>query len=783
MLKKDIHMQVTYNLPQVIKEDLEEFKNKIEQFKKGKISPTEFRTFRVPQGIYEQREEGTYMLRVRIPAGCVLPYQMRTLANVSKKYGNGVLHITTRQDIQIHRVLLDDLYSTLLELFESNLSTKGGGGNTVRNITACYDSGVCPDEIFDVTQYAIALTEYMLSDERSFLLPRKFKIAFSGCPKDCATATVNDIGFIAKKQNKQLGFSVFVGGGMGAYSCVGNLLDEFVPAEEIHLTAEAVKRVFDKYGNRKNKHKARLRFLIQQIGFSNFKELYKTALLKLRTYNQPLVMHDKLTAHNPKIPKQNDTFIESEGFINWKNKNAISQKQNDYFLVHIPLLLGDMTQDKFSNLAETVEAYGEGMIRTTPTQNLVIRWIHKNELSELYKKLISLNLDVITHPIFRNMITCAGASTCKLGICLSRGLALAIMSELEQSKLDLDKFNNLNINISGCPNSCGKHPIGQIGLYGTARRFDGRLVPHYVVQLGGKVGEGVTKLAEGKEAIPAHNVPSFILDFLYAFQESIHYPNYYKFLEIENNKTIEQLIYKYKNVPNFNEDKNYYFDWGAETPFSLAGRGPGECGAGILDLIEVDLASAKDSLKEGKLLSAIANSARALLIIKGEEAKNTIEALKLFENLFINTGVVNESFRILIEEGLNSLSDSNPENSFQPDINKVSLFVEMIQKLYYNLDQNLSFPTEINTHIQNQESIESTEIKSNRESDLSGVVCPLNYVKTKLLLEQMNTGEVLSIYLDREGARNVPQSAEKDGHKILSIKEKNGKWQILIKKG
>ncbi|GAG34337.1 unnamed protein product, partial [marine sediment metagenome] len=238
-MKTGKNSQGIYRLPDSLAEDLENLREIIDKFGKGEISETRFRAFRVPQGIYEQREAGKYMLRVRLPAGMILPQQMRSVAGVSKKYGNRIIHVTTRQDVQVHRVSLENMYPALAALRQAGLSTKGGGGNTVRNITSCYDAGVCTTEVFDVSSYAVALTEFMLADPLSFELPRKYKIAFSGCSRDCAGATVSDVGFIAKRQNGKQGFSAYAGGGMGAYSKVGDLLEEFVPDGEVHLVAEA----------------------------------------------------------------------------------------------------------------------------------------------------------------------------------------------------------------------------------------------------------------------------------------------------------------------------------------------------------------------------------------------------------------------------------------------------------------------------------------------------------------------------------------------------------------
>jgi len=772
-------MQTTFRLPDKLKEDMDRFKAESERFKKGEISYAEFRSFRVPQGVYEQREEGVFMLRVRFPAGGVLPYQMRTLASVSRKYGNGVLHVTTRQDIQIHRVALDDVHPALVKLYGSGLSTKGGGGNTVRNITACYDAGVCAQEVFDVTPYALALTEFLLPDPLSYQLPRKYKIAFSGCSKDCAGATVNDVGFIAKSRGDELGFAVYVGGGMGAHSRVADLLEKFVPAKDIHFVAEAVKRVFDKHGNRKDKRRARLRFLIEQIGLERFRELYEGELSKLRTAGHPPLQLREL----PSIgrPVSEAEAPRDESLAAWREKNAVPQKQDGYYLVHIPLFLGDIAADTLEKLGDVVEAHGERMLRTTQWQNLVIGWVHESELATLHRKLIALDLAKAPPRVLRNMIACAGATTCKLGICLSRGLATAITQTLSSNHLELDELGDFKIHISGCPNSCGRHPIGNIGLFGAARRVDGRLVPHYVVQLGGKVAEGGTTLAQGKEAIPARNVPTLVAEFLRAFRESPQFPDYGAFLEAEGRTIAERLVARYKHVPSFEEDKNYYFDWGADRLFSLAGRGPGECGAGVFDLIEVDLASARDALREGRFLTATVLAARALLVTQGQEAKDDADALELFGRHFLEEGLVNDSFRGLIGRGRASLARGRGRD-FDADAEEIWALVEAVRELYDNMDESLRFRPAVPASTSRRETARYADIEVDREADFRGVACPLNYVKTKLLLEQMSKGQVLSVLLNEEGARNVPQSAEQDGQEVLFVKRERDHWRVLIRK-
>ena len=772
-------MKPILNLPASLKEDLDRFREEVERFKKGETPDAQFRSFRVPQGVYEQREDGAFMLRVRLPAGAVLPQQMRVLAAVSREHGNGVLHVTTRQDIQVHGVPLEHIHPALVQLYAVALSTKGGGGNTVRNITACCDAGVCVREAFDVSPYVVALTEFLLPDPLSFRLPRKYKIALSGCPRDCAGATVNDLGLIAKKRGDEPGFSVHVGGGMGSRSRVADLLDEFVPAGEVHLVAEAIKRVFDTHGNRRNKHKARLRFLLKRLGLERFRELYDAELSELRHSGLPPLSVRELpgrtdSAHGAAGPA-------AEGFSEWRRTNVVRQKQPGLHLAHLPLALGDVDADAFEALAGVVEAYGDGAARTTQLQNMVIRGVPEDALAGLHRELSALGLADALPPILRNVVACTGASTCRLGICLSRGLAGALLGRLTDDVLKLDSLGDLEVHISGCPNCCGRHPIAQIGVHGAARRFGGRLVPHYVVQLGGRAAEGQTVLARGQKAIPARNVPAFIVELLQAFQESPECPDFDAFLDGGGWDVAAKLLAHHGHVPSFQEDTNYYFDWGAEGEFSVAGRGPGECSAGVFDLIEVDLASAREAAEDGRLHAATVLAARALLITQGHEARSDAEALELFARLFVHEGLVEESFGGLIEHARHFAPTTEEPSAFGAEAQEVSALVEAVQSLYDNMDPSLRFRP-VGQADAPGPATDPGQTDVDREADLRGAACTLSYVRAKMMLDQMAGGQVLSILLDAEGARNVPASAEKDGHEVLSVNKEGEQWRIVIRR-
>jgi sulfite reductase (ferredoxin) len=581
----------------------------------------------------------------------------------------------------------------LRSLAAAGLSTKGVGGNTVRNITACFDSGVCPHEVFDVAPYAVALTERFMPDPLSFQLPRKYKIAFAACNRDCSGATVNDVGFIARRQNDTDGFAVYVAGGMGGKSRVATLLHEFIPASDAFLVAEAVKRVFDKNGDRKNKHLARLRFPVERIGLDAFRELYEKELAALRASAPASLQIRPYPSRNlaPAKGKAAGTVANSTDFARWFASNVIPQKQPGFFMVHIPLALGDLPVAKTAALANIVATHGDGILCATQSQNLVLRWVAESELPSLREKLDTLGLATPDAPVLRNLVACAGASTCRLGICLSRGLAKAIRQELTGSRLKLENLGDLTIHISGCPNSCGRHPVGNIGFSGAARRVDGRLIPYYAVQLGGRVTEGQTRFGTNVGAIPARNAPAFVRDFLAAWQRSAESADFHRFVDNDGRTVATELIERHQQAPSSKQNKEFFFDWDAPSAFSLAGRGAGECGAGVFDLIEVDLANARESLEAGRLYGAALSAARALLVTRNLQPKSDREAFELFQNHFVAEGLVDAALTEVIRAGSRAASEPDPAKAFAGRGPDVTALVASVRLLYENMDASLRF--------------------------------------------------------------------------------------------
>jgi len=625
------------------------------------------------------------------------------------------------------------------------------------------------------------------------------------CQTDCAGVAVNDVGFIAKRSDGQIGFSVYVGGGMGAHSRVGELLEQFVPADQIHLIAEAIKRVFDQHGNRRNRSKARLRFLIEKIGLAGFRQLYEQQLKRLEAERPGPLPVRAAEPHRPQAAEA-PQVEPAEGFELWRKRNAQPQAEPGYLMVELPLPLGNITAEQLEGLAELLPRFGDGLLRTTQQQNAAIRWVQERELPALHRELLRLGLANSDPPVLRNLTACAGSATCRLGICRSGGLAQALYRRLQASGMDLERLGELRIQISGCPNACGRHPIADIALAGAARRVKTRLVPFYVVSLGGRVGERRTRLASGRLALPARAVPQFLIELLAEFQGSELCPDFHAFLEAGGRELAERIAVGYRQVPDFEDDKNYYYDWGADEPFSLAGRGPGECGAGVFELIGIDLASAAEALQQGRLYEATVLAARALLVTRGQQGRDELDVLQLFRTHFIEAKLVQRSYLGLIDEAIGVARGERPAESFQADRQQVAAFVQRIRQLYDSLGASLRFEPvsepEAEQEVEGEAGAESAEAAdqvpaeaaaqgpaeepaapaADREADLRGLACPLNYVRTKMILEQMQPGQTLAVLLDAEGARNVPESTAKDGHEVLAVRQEGSHWRLIIRR-
>jgi len=450
--------------------------------------------------------------------------------------------------------------------------------------------------------------------------------------------------------------------------------------------AEAIKCVFDKHGDRKNKHLARLRFLVEKIGLPAFRELYEKELAPLRSSNPaPLELRP--------LPQLANTAKNSpDEFSRWFAHNVTPQKQPGFFLVQIPLTLGDLPASKTTALADLLAAYGDNFLWATQSQNAGLRWITAAELPRVHQQLAALGFADPEAPVLRNLVACAGASTCRFGICLSRGLAKAVRRELNVSDLDLDSLGDISIHISGCPNSCGRHPVGNLGFSGAARRVEGNLVPFYAVQLGGRLAEGKSRFGTNVGAVPAKNAPAFVRDLFLAWKNSPDAGDFQQFVDNYGKKIAGEILARHQEVPPIASRREFYQDWDANELFSLAGRGQGECSAGVFDLIEVDLANARESQEAGRLYAAALAAARALLVVQRAQPKSEVQkTFALFQKHFIEAGLMDAALTAVIAAGTRAAAGVNPTDEFNGTPADVAALVAAVRLLHESLESSLRF--------------------------------------------------------------------------------------------
>jgi len=686
----------TYRLPELLTEEIRNLDRRIGDYHAGTITAAELKTARVPFGIYEQRTKNTYMVRIRCAAGIITPRQLGVVAALAGTFSAGRLHITTRQEIQIHDVNLDDMVPLLTALADAGLSTRGGGGNTVRNITASPDAGIAPGEPFDVTPCAVELTNRMIADHGSWLLPRKFKIAFSNTADDTAYAAFNDLGFIAVTRDGEKGFSVFVAGGMGRNAQPGTLLHEFIPVSDVYLVAESVKRLFSRYGNRRNRHAARLRYLWNRLGRERFIQLYDEEK-KLLVAEQPQRFDhaDRYSAKSSETVRLRP-HRQSQEFSSWKSRYVIPQKRTGFFSAVIPLSNGDVTASHLQLLADFLSAAGDDTVRFAQQQNILLRNIPESHLPGLHFIIRKTTPWHDQPAVIGNAVSCTGAQTCQLGICRSRNALRAVLLALADDTAAGDAAAHLHLHISGCPNSCGQHLLADLGFAGKAATFDGHRYPAYTVFAGARRNAaGSPVLGRKMGEIPAKALPPFTLAFIRHHAENRGSDETFgQYLDSCGFDVLSSLVSIHSRIPSFDDDPSFYRDLGTDDPFSLDGRGTGECAAGLFDLVHIDI-SRMHLLREEVTgtpfdASAIATfrtlattACRALLVTRGRTVTNDRRAFDLFTRHFIDEGLLPHRFAATIAALLRNDDITEP---LSRDI--VALTFE-VDRLYDALDDTM----------------------------------------------------------------------------------------------
>lgn len=688
-----------YKIPDNLTNELEELDSYIARYQSGEIDAATLKVRRVPFGCYEQRQDGTFMVRIRTTGGALTPRQLRTIAEISARYGNEAIHVTTRQEFQIHDVALENVLPVMRELLQVGLASRGGGGNTVRNVLVSPDAGVGLDEVFDPSPYAFALTSRLIAESDSWLLPRKYKIAFSNSAADSSYAEFNDLGFVALLRKDEKGFRVYVAGGLGTKPEVGHLLHDFIPAGDVYIVATAIKRLFDQHGNRKNRHAARLRFLWKSLGEDRFRELYEEQLKLVREENPAALIIEEIPQSSPlpSFAPEQDRSLEYEL---WKERYVEAQKQPGLVSVLVPVFLGNLNNRDAIRLAEFLEPFGDHVLRATFGQNLCIRNLPESYLANVYH-LVREVTELASGPrVVGNSISCTGADTCKLGICLSKGALTSIAENLKNSGLDLNQIPRFRLNLSGCPNTCGQHMIADLGFFGNVGRKEQHMFPAYMVVAGAEIGEGKARLARQIDRVSARDLPQFVHEILKLWLEKKDiYSSFAAYVDGEGTEDIRGIASRFREIPTFDEDKRYYYDWGAKDTFSLVGKGVGECSAGLFDLIEVDLKSARqlregyrtgESQNEDTLYAIVVRTARALLITRGIEAPTDGAVFENFRKHFIESGLIGKRFEPVIasarQKDTVTLSQLEDENF---------ALLDAVEALYRSMDNSLRFASEV----------------------------------------------------------------------------------------
>ena len=664
----------------LVERDILELERKIQLFKNGEIDEDRFRSLRLARGIYGQRQPGVQMIRIKLPFGKVTSEQLHRIADVSDEYSRGRLHITTRQDIQIHHVSLDRTPELWAELERDNITLREACGNAVRNVTASETAGIDPNEAFDVSPYANATFKFFLRNPICQEMGRKFKISFSGSDDDTALSFLHDIGFIAKTKlvnGKEVrGFKVLVAGGLGSQPRQADVGSEFLPTDKIIPYIESVLRVFDRYGERNKRAKARLKFLVKEIGLEAFKGLiaeqkeslsYHSFEIDTREFDQPIQMSKVET---PKVSIENFDLFED-----WKKTNVFKQKQKGLVAIGLKIKLGDFYTDEARKLADLVKNYADNEIRLSLRQNIVIRNVREDLIPFFFVELGKLGFAETGYNSLLDITACPGTDTCNLGIASSTGIATVLENVLREEYPSYVNNKDVTIKISGCMNACGQHNMAHIGFQGMSIKSGNYVAPALQVLLGG----GILRNGEGRFGnkvikIPSKRGPEALRLILNSFElSSIDGESFLDYYDRLGEKYFYELLKPLADTSNLKKDE--FVDWGHNESYIKA-IGIGECAGVVIDLIatllfesEEKIENAKEALSQGKYSDSIyhsytslINTAKAVLIAEEIKTNTQVGIVKDFDKYFVESGVIDmeHSFASMVYQ----IKENEPSLSF-----------------------------------------------------------------------------------------------------------------------
>ncbi len=589
----------TNNLKPADQQDIAELQRRIGDFKAGKEDEERFKLYRLTRGVYGQRQFGVQMFRTKIPYGKLTASQLECLADISERYTNGNLHLTTRQNIQMHFVKLDDSPKIWEDLAEGGLTAREACGNTVRNITASPMAGIDPEEPFDVGPYVQAAFEYFLRNPICQEMGRKIKPAFSSSERDSAFTYFHDFGFIPRLRpydgKMRRGFKVVIGGGLGAVGAVAQTVYDFLPDDQIIPFMEASIRVFDRYGEREKRMKARMKFLVKKLGLEAFMDLVRSEWLGLKHQSVPIDTTEA-RLELPAPPAETAAVEDEAHYQRWCRLNTVAQKQEGFYAVRIKVPRGDIHARTARPLAALVRQYAADDIRITVQQGLLLRFVHPEALPHLYNGLIKLQLADLGADSIADVTSCPGTDTCALGVTNSTGLAGVLEQVLLESYNDLLEHSDIRIKISGCMNSCGQHMAAQIGFHGSSIKVNAQVLPAMQVVLGGGVApDGQGFIAQKVIKLPTKRTPQALRALLDDFQQNrAAGQRFNDYFQARGKRYFYSLLKPLAQTTELSTED--FFDWGQDEAYRQS-IGTGECAGVTLDVVGTILAEAQDKLR------------------------------------------------------------------------------------------------------------------------------------------------------------------------------------------
>ena len=573
----------------VIQEEIDHFEGEVKRFQSGELDAAEFRAFRLRQGVYGQRQPDKQMMRVKVPLGRMTPDQLDVLGAIARDYTplkRG--HITTRENVQYHFMNLDDAATVMRTLGETGLGSREACSNAVRNVTSCPLTGVCPEEIFDPSPYAVAYVRQFVRQEYTHNMPRKWKAAFNGCTHDWVMTAIHDIGFhsVIREENgvERKGFRIVIGGGTSIQPLIAQELYDFVPVEDFLKVSEACLRVFNNADElRKNKMKARVKVLVNRVGIDEFRNMVEKVMreeLADVTYDMDALTAGEYEEPTPPPPTAYPaTPTNDKDFDRWRDSNVIQQKQDGYSAVFIKLRLGNVTDEQFFQLADIARELA-GSIRLTLRQDMVLQWVPNEGLYALYQKLSAVDMVEAGANELSDVVSCPGTESCALGITSSQGMAGNLWDALRDYKADDKLARAIRINVSGCPDGCGHHHMGNIGFQGAAMKNGSAQIPAYEVYMGGSQIAPVRIGKRLKVKIPSKRIEEavhvIVDDYVENRKTDEIFNDYVDRIGVE---TYEGLLAPVSTVPPLDKDSiGYYIDWNRDVLYKVE-RGEGECAA------------------------------------------------------------------------------------------------------------------------------------------------------------------------------------------------------------